>query len=111
MQPLQRFVISQYAQHWEKIGVNLNVTGTTLANIEGNCQHSPNFRQECFRRTLQTWLNIDVDASWIKLRKAINQAVLIAAGMGDQSVMGMLLIIVTYTPALVIQLYSLMLEL
>ena len=96
MQPLQRFVISQYARYWEQIGVNLNVKDTTLANIEANCRQSANFHQECFKKTLQTWLSIDLDASWVKLQKAINQAVRNVAGIGHQNVKGMLLLIRSY---------------
>ena len=85
---INRHVITEYAEHWEQIGRILSVPG--LANIKGNCRQSDKFLEECLKKTLEKWLQFDVEASWSKLEDAINQARRDDAGVGDLNIMSML---------------------
>ena len=66
-------VTPNFAPHWKRIGVFLNISYGVLDAIEsdyfGNCQ-------ECCDRMLAKWLDIDVTATWKKLKGAVNLAVL-----------------------------------
>ena len=63
----------EYAVHWKRIGVFLDIPNGVLDIIEfehfGNCR-------ECCDRMLATWLDVDVNASWRKLNSALDSAVL-----------------------------------
>ena len=65
---LGRCVINQYAAQWWYIGTELEVP---IANIEYD-NHNCVF---CFRKTLETWLELDPLASWKMLEVAITNVI------------------------------------
>ena len=88
---INRYVITDHAVRWEQIGRILKVKG--LENIRANYRQSANFFEDCLRVTLSKWLQIDTNASWNKLKEALNQAIDDEAGTGGENVRGMLLLL------------------
>ena len=84
-------MITNQAVRWEQIGKILGVKG--LDNIKENCRQSDKFFEKCLEKTLQGWLEIDVNATWNKLENALNQAIQDEAGIAGENVIGMLLLI------------------
>ena len=64
-------VTPNFAAHWRRIGISLDIHHGELEIIESDC-----FRdcRECCDRMLAKWLDVDVNASWEKLRNAITSA-------------------------------------
>ena len=88
MKLINRHVITEHAEHWEQIGRILDVQG--LGNIKQNCRQLDKFYEECLRKTLERWLQIDVKASWSKLDDALTQAIRDDAGVGGLNITSML---------------------
>ena len=65
-------VTPNFAAHWKRIGISLDIHNGELEIIESDF-----FRdcQECCDRMFAKWLDLDVTASWEKLRNAITLAV------------------------------------
>ena len=64
-----------YAEHWKLIGQNLNLEAQRLNTIEIDYCNYPRRSQECFKRMITTWRQIDLNATWEKLQNAINKAI------------------------------------
>ena len=61
--------VKQYAIYWEDIGIQLSVnTAIIKKDNSQNCK-------DCFRITLQEWLDATPDATWKTLEDAIYQTV------------------------------------
>ena len=73
LRDINTHVTRKYAKHWKLIGQNLDVQH--LDTIEINYHSHPNHSQECFKRMITTWLQIDPKATWEKLQNAINKAI------------------------------------
>ena len=67
-QYLNRLFIKNYATKWRDIGLELNITSNNLDIIKTN---NPNEVQERCRGMLKVWLDIDPEASWEKLLRAV----------------------------------------
>ena len=70
MRDLNSF-LTEYCTLWRAIGLKLGLQNTLLNLIAS--QHPAQFR-ECFRVTLQYWLDQDVNATWSTLELAITNA-------------------------------------
>ena len=70
MSDLSRF-ITGYCTLWKTIGLKLGLQNTLLNLIER--EHLMQFR-ECFRITLQYWLDQNVSTTWSTLELAITNA-------------------------------------
>lgn len=70
MSDLNRFV-TEYCTLWRPIGLKLGLKNSLLKLIAG--EHPMQFR-ECFIRTLQQWLDQDMNATWSTLELAISNA-------------------------------------
>ena len=66
---MQNLITSNYAHCWKEIGIELALSYTTLEIIEAN--HPLKVQQRC-TDMLATWLQKDVNATWQKVKKAIN---------------------------------------
>ena len=67
LKELNEHVISQYATYWDRIGMQLGVTGIDIIEKD-NSQDCI----ACFRKALQKWLNATEHATWKMLEDAIN---------------------------------------
>ena len=72
MKSLNRY-LTEYSEFWRSTGLKLGLQSSVLDLIEAN-HHLQ--QRECFRATLQRWLQQDVyaHASWCKLELAITNA-------------------------------------
>ena len=73
LKELCKEITPEYAAHWKRIGVFLDIRYGVLDTIES--EYFRNCR-ECCDRMLATWLDVDVNASWRKLNSALDSAVL-----------------------------------
>ena len=72
LKDLQRF-LTEYCLEWKTIGLQLELKSNVLNLIEVDHMH-PNKHRECFRSTLEKWLQLDLEATWSKLELAITNA-------------------------------------
>ena len=70
MKGLNRF-ITDYCGYWRAIGLELGLQSSVLDVTEAD-HHLQ--QRECFRKTLKTWLQQDIHATWCKLELAITNA-------------------------------------
>lgn len=70
MKGLNRF-LTEYCGLWRSIGLKLGLQTSVLNLIEADRRLQ---QRECFRETLQRWLQQDVKATWYKLELAITNA-------------------------------------
>ena len=70
MKGLNRY-LTEYSEFWRSTGLKLGLQSSVLNLIEANHRLQ---QRECFRATLQRWLQQDVHASWSKLELAITNA-------------------------------------
>jgi len=70
MKELSRF-LTKFCPHWNDIGINLGLKQTVLdvIKLDNYMKH-----RECFRVTLQKWLEQNVHADWKTLELAITNA-------------------------------------
>ena len=68
---LSRLFIEGYAIKWREIGLELNLSSAELDNIQADHPHE--IKERC-RTMLKVWLQRDVEASWGKLLKAVQNA-------------------------------------
>ena len=66
----QKFLM-EYCLEWKSIGLNLGINQAVLNVIEAG---HPNQHKDCFRLTLDKWLQQDIKATWSKLELAITNA-------------------------------------
>ena len=70
MGELYRF-LTKYCGRWRSIGYKLGLSDDVLNLIHSNqCAQD----RECFRVTLQKWLELDTNATWSTLELAITNA-------------------------------------
>ena len=62
---LKQYVIPRYASVWRKIGRELGLSDETLAIIEKD--HSVAGVRKCCHDMFLQWLEVNIDASWLKL--------------------------------------------
>ena len=65
-----KFLVN-YALQWRSIGLKLGLQSAVLDLIGAD---HPNQYQECFRLTLDRWLQQDINATWSTLELAITNA-------------------------------------
>ena len=70
MKGLNRF-LTDYCEYWRPTGLKLGLQSAVLGLIESDHRLQ---QRECFRETLQKWLQQDVHATWRKLELAITNA-------------------------------------
>ena len=70
MKGLNRF-LTDYCEYWRPIGLKLGLQSAVLGLIEADHRLQ---QRECFRETLQKWLQQDIHATWRKLELAITNA-------------------------------------
>ena len=70
MKGLYRF-LTDYCAYWRPIGLKLGLQSSVLDLIEADYHLK---QRECFRETLQKWLQQDIHATWRKLELAITNA-------------------------------------
>ena len=70
MKRLHRY-LTDYCEFWRPTGLNLGLESSVLGLIEANNLHQ---QRKCFRKTLERWLQQDVQATWYKLELAITNA-------------------------------------
>jgi len=70
MKVLNRF-LTEYSEFWRPIGLKLGLESAVLNLVEADHRLQ---QRECFRLTLQKWLQQDVQATWYKLELAITNA-------------------------------------
>ena len=70
MKGLNRY-LTEYFEFWKSIGLKLGLQSSVLGLIEADHRLQ---QRECFRATLQRWLQQDVQATWYKLELAITNA-------------------------------------
>lgn len=66
------YVTSKYAVHWEELGARLGLYAHHLAIISKDNAYNPNRTADCCKAMLQKWLEMDINATWVKLKDAIN---------------------------------------
>ena len=64
-------IMTEYCTQWKDIGAQL---GLTPASIRVIAADNPTKTRECFRETLQKWLQMDTKATWHTLELAITNA-------------------------------------
>ena len=69
---LYQYVKSKYAVHWEELGAKLGLSTNHIAIISKDNAHNPNRTTDCCKAVLVKWLEIDLGATWGKLKDAIN---------------------------------------
>ena len=62
----------RYANYWSEIGIELNIEGSVLEIIRENYAIHHNKTEECCKAMIKKWLKVDVNATWEKLIKAID---------------------------------------
>ena len=67
---LNRF-LTDYCEQWNAIGLHLDLKRSVLKTI---AKDNPMNERECFRVTLDRWLELDADATWSTLELAITNA-------------------------------------
>ena len=67
---LQRF-LTDYCKHWRDIGVLLGLKSPALDLVAST---HPMQNRECFRATLEKWLQLNVGVTWANLELAITNA-------------------------------------
>ena len=63
--------LTTYCVDWKAIGLQLGLRQAAL-NVIGADNHNHN--RECLRLTLESWLQLDIHATWSKLELAITNA-------------------------------------
>lgn len=66
---LNRF-LTDYCKHWRATGLQLGLKASVLDQVEGD-YHTV---RECFRITLEKWLQLNVGVTWRDLELAITNA-------------------------------------
>lgn len=64
-------ILADYCEHWNAIGLHLDLRRPILKTI---ARDHPMDERECFRVTLDRWLEMDTNASWSTLELAITNA-------------------------------------
>ena len=64
-------VFTDYNYIWQDVGLQLKLKQVVLGTIAAN---NPLNQRNCFRETLQKWLQMDVNATWETLELAITNA-------------------------------------
>ena len=67
---LQRF-LTDYCEHWRDIGLQLGLKSVVLNQV---ASAHPMQDRECFRVTLEKWLQLNVEVTWENLELAITNA-------------------------------------
>jgi len=67
---LQRF-LTDYCEHWRDIGLQLGLKSVVLNQV---ASAHPMQDRECFRVTLEKWLQLNVGVTWENLELAITNA-------------------------------------
>ena len=75
---LNRF-LTDHCEHWIAIGLHLDLK-RSLLNVTS--RDNPGKERECFRITLENWLEMDTEASWSTLELAITNANREKLGLG-----------------------------
>ena len=70
LRDLHKYIVPKYATKWEELGLLLKVPTHHLDIIK--CDH-PSSCKECCKAMFKKWMEITLDATWDKLRKAINE--------------------------------------
>ena len=73
-------LLTTYCLDWRCIGLLLGLEQTLLDVI--NADH-PNQYRDCFRLTLERWLQRDAEATWSKLELAITNANRVKLGIDE----------------------------
>ena len=61
-------ILTDYCEHWNAIGLHLDLKRSVLRTIG---KDHPMDERECFRVTLDRWLEMDPEATWSTLELAI----------------------------------------
>ena len=64
-------VLTNHCTEWKDIGANLGLEPPVIKRIAAD---NPKKNRECFRETLELWLQMDTTATWHKLEEAITKA-------------------------------------
>lgn len=64
-------VLADHCKHWKSIGLQLGLRNVVLNRVESDHR---NQQMECFRVTLEHWLNSNVEVTWKSLELAITNA-------------------------------------
>ena len=68
LKDLYENVTARYATSWKRIGILLDLPSKQMIDIEAEYPTNP---KRCCNEMLEMWLDIDTNASWGKLLKAI----------------------------------------
>ena len=68
---MNRYVIKEYSDDWEDIGIELEIALSTINNIARRRRRNWSGDKEYFRETLDYWLSNKSDATWKTLEVAL----------------------------------------
>lgn len=74
----------RYATYWREIGIELNVDCSELEIIRENYATHHNKTEECCKAMIKEWLKVDINATWKKLIKAIDNVEAITRASTDK---------------------------
>ena len=80
LKDLYNLITPEYAAQWKVIGTLLDIRKGTLDAIEGAY---PTNMPWCCNKLLETWLDIDTNASWKKIIQVINTSAVAALKTGN----------------------------
>ena len=71
LRDLRSNFVTQYAAHWEKLGLELGLKEYRIVNISKNNAHHPRSAEECCAPVLEQWLKETPSPTWSKLDDAV----------------------------------------
>ena len=74
---LYRF-LTDYCKHWRGTGLQLGLKTSVLDQV---ASAHPMQDRECFRATLEKWLQLNVGVTWSNLELAITNAIRMSLGL------------------------------
>ena len=64
---------------WRKLGLKLSIDSGKLNEIQRNCQHSPDFSEDCSTAMFEFWLNNDNSPTYKRLVEGLQAAGMVEA--------------------------------
>ena len=80
---LYQKVVHEFAVQWEELGLALGLEKRKLNIISSNNKYNPDRTEECCKKMLVCWLEVDPLATWSKLEEAITQLYNNSGSNGD----------------------------
>ena len=88
MRDLHIHIVTQYAIHWERLGLELGLKKYDIDNISANNAHNPKRVEECCAAVLEQWLTVIPSPTWTKLDDAIKKITnLVSTDKGGTDIM------------------------